>query len=144
MSLDVSLILPEVTNTGIFIQENGATRELTIDEWNAKFPTFGLLIQNRDPEWVYSENITHNLGEMAEAAGIYHALWRPEEIRITTAYQLIEPLEYGLNKLRDNPTYYRKYNAPNGWGKYEHLVEFVEKYLAACKRYPTATIRVSR
>lgn len=30
----------------------------------------------------YSANITHNLGAMAEAAGIYLALWRPEEIGI--------------------------------------------------------------
>ena len=39
----------------------------------------------------YSSNITHNLGAMAREAGIYEACWRPEEIGITKAAQLIEP-----------------------------------------------------
>lgn len=29
---------------------------------------------------VFSANITHNLGEMADKAGIYKALWRPEDL----------------------------------------------------------------
>jgi len=37
------------------------------------------------PTSVYDANITHNLGAMAEAAGIYKHLWRPEEIGITKA-----------------------------------------------------------
>lgn len=32
------------------------------------------------PTEVFSANITHNLGEMADKAGIYKACWRPEEI----------------------------------------------------------------
>ncbi len=92
----------------------------------------------------YSSNITHNLGGMAEAAGIYQACWRPEEIGITTAGQLIEPLKAGLAALKADPEKFKVFNAPNGWGLYEHFVPWVEEYLAACERNPDATIRVSR
>ena len=92
----------------------------------------------------YTANITHNLGEMAEKAGIYYHLWRPEEIGIATAKELIEPLVEGLKKLKDNPAYYKQFNSPNGWGVYENFVPFVEKYLEACKEYPNSIIEVSR
>lgn len=93
---------------------------------------------------VYSANITHNLGEMAEAAGIYMALWRPEEIGITTAQQLIEPLTAGLQKMVADPKHYKQYNASNGWGLYQDFVPWVIAYLEACKEWPDATVEVSR
>lgn len=93
---------------------------------------------------VYDANITHNLNSMAEAAGIYKELWRPEELQITHAAQLIEPLRKGLKWLRENKAEAEKYNAANGWGLYEHFVPFVEKYLAACEEHPDAAIGVSR
>lgn len=93
---------------------------------------------------VYWSNITHNLGKMAREAGIYEALWRPDEIGITTASQLIGPLEAGLALLNADPARFEKFNAPNGWGMYEHFVPFVEKYLNACREHPDATVRVSR
>ena len=96
------------------------------------------------PSEVYWANITHNLGKMAGEAGIYEALWRPEEIGITKAGQLIEPLQAGLAKLKADPAHYEQFNAPNGWGLYKHFVPFVEKYLAACEENPDATVRVSR
>ena len=96
------------------------------------------------PTEVYSRNITHNLNKMAMEAGIYEALWRPEEIGIVRADQLIEPLTVGLEKLKADPEYYQKFNAPNGWGMYEHFVPFVEDYLQACKENPDAEVNVSR
>lgn len=96
------------------------------------------------PTTVYESNITHNLGRMAEAAGIYKHLWRPEEIGITLAGDLIAPLEAGLALLKAEPDRFREYDAPNGWGKYEHFVPFVERYLDACRESPDATINVSR
>lgn len=48
---------------------------------------------------VYDANITHNLNTMAEEAGIYKHLWRPEELGITKAKDLIEPLAEGLAKM---------------------------------------------
>jgi len=96
------------------------------------------------PCGVYSGNITHNLSEMAEAAGIYEALWRPEEIGITEANQLIPILKRGLKKLKSNPAKYKKYDAPNGWGTYEQFIPVIEEYLQACEENPTSKVEVSR
>jgi hypothetical protein len=93
---------------------------------------------------LFSANITHNLGKMADAAGIYKACWCPEELGITQAKDLIPILTEGLNKLKFNPGKYKKYDAENGWGLYEHFVPWVEEYLNACIEYPTSTISVSR
>ena len=96
------------------------------------------------PTTVFSSNITHNLGGMAAAAGIYDALWRPEETGITHADQLIKPLQEGLDLLKSDPKKFEKFNSPNGWGMYEHFVPFVEEYLKACKANPDAAVSVSR
>ena len=96
-----------------------------------------------DTEQVYWANITHNLNKMAGEAGIYEALWRPEEIGKTKASEIVELLEKGLVDLKARPEYFETFNSPNGWGMYEHFVPFVEKYLEACKEYPDAIIEVS-
>ena len=93
---------------------------------------------------VYNANITHNLGKMAAEAGIYNALWRPEEVGITKAEQLIPILEKGLEELRAEPDYFKKFDSPNGWGLYEHFVPFVEKYLEACREHPDTEVSVDR
>lgn len=95
-------------------------------------------------EQVYWANITHNLAGMAEKAGIYEALWRPEEIGKTKASEISEILEKGLAYLKAKPEHFEKFNSPNGWGMYEHFVPFVENYLNACKEFPEAVITVSR
>ena len=95
-------------------------------------------------EEVYWANITHNLGEMADKAGIYYALWRPEEIGKTKASEIIELLEKGLNDLKSRPEYFEQFNSPNGWGMYKNFVPFVEKYLDACKQFPESIIEISR
>ena len=96
------------------------------------------------PTEVFSANITHNLGEMAAAAGIYQHLWRPEELNISRAGDLIVPLTEGLGNLKARSQHFSKYDAPNGWGRYDNLVAFVESYLAACKESPDAEIQTSR
>lgn len=97
----------------------------------------------REAEAVWDYNITHNLNKMADEAGIYFALWRPEEIGITKAKQLIEPLGDGLKKLLENPTKYKEHNPSNGWGDYDGLVRFVTEYIKACGQYPDANVRAS-
>ena len=146
MRLDVYLerVEPVVPGSGIFVREDGATREITREEWDARFPGCEPVVAEVDPERVFSLNITHNLGEMAEAAGIYHHLWRPEEIGITTAEQLVEPLATGLQRLRADPIGFKRYDSPNGWGTYDGLVRFVSAYLDACREHPSATVRVWR
>lgn len=97
-----------------------------------------------ETEIVYDANITHNLGAMANEAGIYQHLWRPEELGITKASELIEPLTKGILDMKARPDHYKQFNAANGWGLYEHFVPWLEKYLDACKEYPDAVVEVSR
>ncbi|MHA1828611.1 MAG: hypothetical protein ACTSX6_08185 [Candidatus Heimdallarchaeaceae archaeon] len=146
MSLDISLKIPGSNNknngTGVFIRENGCTREISREEWNEKYPNIepiAIKMDNKNDE-VYNANITHNLNTMADRAGIYKYLWRPDEIGIKYADQLIKPLTNGLVTLKADPKKFKKYNPPNGWGTYNLLVHFVENYLEACKKYPTAEV----
>ena len=93
---------------------------------------------------VFTANITHNLNAMATEAGIYKHLWRPEEIEITRAHQLIEPLTAALGLLRKNREHFERFTPDNGWGSYHGLLSFTGEYLAACERYPDAGVEVSR
>ena len=97
---------------------------------------------------VYERNITHNLALMADKAGIYFAIWEPEKYRNiftkkTKAKKIIKILGTGLNELKSKPEYYKSFNASNGWGTYDHFVDFVEEYLYACKLYPDSFVRAS-
>lgn len=89
---------------------------------------------------VYECNITHNLGTMAEHAGLYSALWRSSG----NAEQLVKPLTRGLCKLIIRPEYYKQFNSPNGWGMYEQFLPHVAELLEACLNHPNATMEVSR
>lgn len=96
------------------------------------------------PTEVFSANITHNLGAMADEAGIYKACWRPEEIGITTAGQLIEPLRNGIAQMKADPGRFEKHNSPNGWGSYKIFLPWLERYLDACEKNPDARVSVDR
>ncbi len=150
MSLAVYLTLENAKlrspGSGIYIREGGGTKEISRAEWDEKFPGREPVVADIDQEGdeVYSANITHNLSLMAREAGIYKHLWRPDEIEVTKAGQLVEPLRKGLNLLRNNPISFKKFNPKNRWGSYEGFVDFVEKYLAACEEYPDAEISIYR
>ena len=117
----------------------------------------------REDEHVYDANITHNLGTMAQEAGIYYALWRPymlgvdnpewathqeedeyEENTEVLAGEIIDIVERGLADMKARPDHYRQFDSPNGWGTYDNFVPWVERYLAALKEFPNAIITVSR
>ena len=151
MSLDVYLTLEgkaSESGSGIFVRENGQVKEISRAEWDEKFPRFEPVTATFDDDdednTVYTANITHNLNRMAAEAGIYEALWRPDEKGIEHAHQLIEPLTKGLEKLKGDPAHYKQFNASNGWGLYKHFVPWVERYLEACKQYPSATVSAWR
>lgn len=147
MSLDVYLLAKKPikkSGTGVFVRDNGKTRELTIEEVREKFPDAEVAPEEYETQYVYDANITHNLFTMADKAGIYYPLWRPEEKGWTHAKQLISPLEAGLEALKADPSAFRKLNPDNGWGDYDCLVEFAEGYLEACREWPDAEIEVSR
>jgi len=152
MSLDVYLEAdspPTSPNggSGIFVRRNGETVEISREEWDRAFPGQEPVVLTTEygvDFTVYDRNITHNLGKMANAAGVYYACWRPEERGWSKARDLIEPLEAGLRRLRNDPETFKVHNPSNGWGDYDGLVRFVTEYLQACKEYPEARIRVSR
>lgn len=154
MSLDVYLIsdtpIIKPPSSGIFVRRDGQTVEITEEEWFELHPDREPVrfIHDNDEEEetdeVFHAKITHNLGKMANAAGIYEALWRPEEIQVTHAHQLLVPLAQGLLSLLENREKYEEYNPKNGWGNYDTLVAFVSNYLTACIQYPNATVKTDR
>ena len=93
---------------------------------------------------VYESNITHNLTTMAEALGVYQAIWRPEEVGIKYAKDLIPLLEQKLMELVLGKKEYEQYNPSNGWGSYESFVKFLQNLLTACNEHPEAEIEVDR
>ena len=102
----------------------------------------------------HSGNVTHNLTTMADKADLYEALWRPyklfnvtddEEYDIEIHAEDIAPkLKAGIDNLLSEPEVYRTYNPDNGWGSYEGLLNFTQKYHEACIKYPKALVDVSR
>lgn len=144
MSLDVYILLPK--------EEHGEwqtrrERSLTeAGEMKGLIPLIEQYYADREPERteeIYWANITHNLAGMADAAGIYKHLWHPEEIGINKASDLIQPLTEGLERLKSNPEHYKSFNPKNGWGNYTGFVDWVQKYLEACKECPKGNIEVS-
>lgn len=89
-------------------------------------------------------NITHNLGKMANEAGIYECLWRPDEHKYVTASDIIEKLKFGLSDLIARPDHFKQFNPDNNWGNYSNLVESVARILVHCQNNPQAIIRVYR
>ena len=109
------------------------------------------------PVEVFSANVTHNLNTMAQAvklndvlgqgrsaSTLYDALWRPDEVGITRACQLVPLLEEGLRTLRADPDKFKAFNPANGWGNYDQFVLWVESYLNACVENGDAEVSVSR
>lgn len=151
MSLDVYLRMRGAIKgktSGIFIRDGGQTVEISREDWDRRFPDrepVVVTIDEADPDGeVYSANITHNLNRMADEAGIYQALWRPDEIGVAKASQLIPLLTEGLAKLRIDPAKFEALNPTNGWGSYSGFVPWVERYLRACEEYPDADVSIWR
>jgi hypothetical protein len=66
-----------------------------------------------------------------------------KKIGITTASQMILPLEKGIEELTVNPKKYNALNPPNGWGDYDVFVDFCKSVLHKCREYPDAVIEAS-
>lgn len=151
MSLDIHLRIKgkvkKEKGSGIFIRRNGQTVEISEKEWEELHPgrkPVKYISGETETDEVFSANITHNLGTMAEKAGVYIAMWRPEEKMWRYAKDILPVLEFGLGNLRSDPTFYQQFEPDNGWGTYQTLLTVVTEYLAACRKYPDAEIGVSR
>jgi len=95
-------------------------------------------------DFCFSANITNNLNTMAHEAGIYEYVWRPENLGITKAKELIIPIKEGIDLLKSDKERFEVFNAPNGWGTYADFIPWLEKYLEACIKCPEGLISVSR
>lgn len=147
MSLDVYLTVKypvKKAGTGVFIRRNGMNVELSAKEVAEQFEGAEIQSTEYESNEVFDYNITHNLGSMADKAGLYYAMWRPDEKGWKVAKDLIKPLEAGVKKLKADPAGYKEMNPDNGWGSYDGLLHFAEAYLQACTDYPEAEIEVSR
>ena len=137
MSLDVYLELEPAASNQValdLLRQNNLNDEADILE--------RALARNRT-EYAYDANITHNLGKMAKEAGIYEACWHPDRINVTHAYQLIPLLSAGIELMKSDPVRFKAFDADNGWGTYVQFLPWLEKYLAACKEYPSAKVTTS-
>lgn len=90
----------------------------------------------------FCAKITHNLTEMAASCGLYVPIWHPERSGLVKASQLISILREGLQNLIMDKEACQLLAPENGWGTYEHLLSFTQKYLEACEKYPESIIRV--
>ena len=93
---------------------------------------------------IYSASVTHNLGKMAEEAGIYRHLWRPEEIGVKTAVDLIAPLAGAIVTMKADPGRFRALNPENGWGCFNNFVPWLERLLQQCQENPKAKVSICR
>lgn len=93
---------------------------------------------------LFSSNITHNLKEMAREAGVFEHLWFPENIGITRARELVDPLTTAVALMSADPARFKKHDTPNGWGLYKNFLPWIERLLAACIQHPDAFVHVDR
>lgn len=101
-------------------------------------------LRDENENEIFSQNITHNLNKMAEEAGIYNCVWRPDEHGYNKASDIISDLRIGIARMATAPTHYKQFDSPNGWGLYEHFMPWLIRYLEACEKNPDAWIGVSR
>lgn len=100
-----------------------------------------LYLVETSPHEVAGHNITHNLTDMAEEAGIYRLLWRPKKGQL--ASDMIEPLKRAIAEMEANPERFTRHDSPNGWGLYENFLPWLREVLASCEKYPNAEVRAS-
>jgi len=118
--------------------------DIYLTEAARKCPNCGIALTEPLSLEVFSANITHNLSAMAAEAGIYRHLWRPEEVPITKAHDLIEPLKAAIMAMEAEPGRFDRLNASNGWGTREQFLPWLETLLKACLEYPESEVRSSR
>jgi hypothetical protein len=95
------------------------------------------------PHSVFDANITHNLNKMADAAGIYEALWHPERTTIKKASELAAVLLPAIADMKARPDFYKQFDAENGWGTYREFIPWLDRLYDACIEHPDASIQVS-
>ena len=86
---------------------------------------------------VVSMNITHNLSNMWDAAGIWEVLYESEG---KTAKEVLPVLKSGLQKMLEDPDKFRQFDSSNGWGVYEDAVPWLRDLIHEFEKYPDGVI----
>lgn len=139
MSLDVHIIFNEPRECNYFLDHPYSYSNLSENDKHD--------FRMEDDWW---GNITHNLAEMASHipvgdTDLYKACWRPEEIGIKTAGEVLPLLKEGIRYMVDHRKELLEYESPNGWGTYNGFMKFLLNYKQACEdNDPECEIYASR
>lgn len=152
MGLSIDLIERGRTATSdtercIIVRNFAGLEVIPREEWDRRFPgvePFTSVVAAEMDQSVFEGSTTHNLTEMAREAGVYLAMWRPEDIGATTAKDIVDALAKGIAAMEADPDRFKAFNAPNGWGTYDDFLELLKKYHQACTEHPDAIIEVGR
>lgn len=146
MSLDIYIKLKKgeiaKRGTGIYVRENGKTKELSLEEAKAQYPGHDVQEYVTTTSELWHGNITHNLNKMAMAVNLdgrvkeyfYKMIWHPEDLETDPRENyrtMLLDLGEGLAILKEKPDEFKKHNPENGWGTYDGLVNFVDGYVEA-------------
>jgi hypothetical protein len=113
---------------------------MSLDIWLEQFVDFGGP-DGPEKRVLLDKNITHNLNGMWRLIGVYDALYMSDG---QLSGDHVGALEVGVDFMLDRPDECKKHDAPNGWGTYKDAVPWLRDVLDAFRRYPKATIRVSK
>ena len=129
------------TGTGVYIRENGRTRELkTKEEVLCYFGNSdGVDVNVYETDEIWHENMTHNLGNIAskikgKERNLYTLLWRPTENKVTKdwvteilrCYTYMMEHEDELRPLEEENRIHESNGNSYIWGTYNLLKEFME------------------
>jgi hypothetical protein len=110
-----------------------------LDIWLVADTTCPHCKRGSSDESVYSGNYTNNVVPMRKLAGVYEALYRSDGKR---AEEILPQLETGFRAWKQAPEAYEALAPANGWGNAAGALEFLTSFINACRRYPSAVVRV--
>lgn len=90
------------------------------------------LESNKDFYYDYDGNITYNVYRMLEVAfGESHL----KKWNNLTCDKFFKEFEKGYLDMCKNPSKYREYDSPNGWGTYETTLRIIQNLYETIKKY---------
>lgn len=127
MSLDVTIEFKESRKCNFFLEH----------------PYSYSYLSDKDKEEFHEEdcwwgNITHDLGEIASHVPIgdttlYYVCWRPEEIGVETAGEILPLLVKGIQYMVEHRKELLKYEFSKSRGAYNDFMKFLLNYKQACE-----------
>jgi hypothetical protein len=70
----------------------------------------------------FEDNVTYNVSTMLKRAGLH-----PEILNGMTAHKAKPVVHYAYELMADNPEYFKRFDATNGWGTYGTTLAFVQR-----------------